>query len=600
MMTTVEKFQEAVFTNIGIEKVIWIDDFFRDNIEDDQALQEQLYSKIEVLCTADLLDPLQSIGELSEIDFKQPFSIIKSSLPTSPDVVKTILSKLSGSESEDLNKDTFNNFIALFSRYFEFESMSLKTWNSQKDEIVKNDKTLFFVDLDFSKDGGAVDEGKYIVQYLLTHRLDSQYCVLFTHNCLHGAAEETQRYDIIQGFPEEIRHHTFSVLSKSIFGHDDRLGVDFKAPEILKRAFIRKLCSELAHSISDAMKQSIDDINNQLNQHSIYELDGSIFYRSVKEGASEFDVLHRLFSLKQTTALHKLIESKTHIISDLKKLRDIQKIQFKPANVDDREPHKFLKTMFKPGELFLQLRESEIWTSSHTINMIHAPLRCGDTFIIQSEGTPEKHYVLLEQSCDLIVRDNGGRKLNEAVLVPFDLVKITKGVITSPGEYKDEKLDTINSLSKYYTLATPGTSTDTIIFDFSKSFNVNLNLLDLCVFNTDGSATFHSTQKECPDMIFLPGWMERYHSLYARLVIEDSGTAKIRSKDNICGTHLNFTLDAGEDTRVKLSITDCQLSINIRRGDKLNSPFVDSLLRRLYNHKTRLPLEHDFTDISWN
>ncbi|MEF1307734.1 hypothetical protein QTO17_38400, partial [Vibrio owensii] len=120
---------------------------------------------------------------------------------------------------------------------------------------------------------------------------------------MHGSAEEKQRLEVISQLPDNITHHTFSVLSKSIFNDEDGgSGIGFKAPELLKRAFIRKLCCELASSISNEMKKCIDEINNQLNQHSVYELDGSIFHRTLKEGASEFEVLHRLFSLKQSSA----------------------------------------------------------------------------------------------------------------------------------------------------------------------------------------------------------------------------------------------------------------------------------------------------------
>lgn len=596
-MNAVKQFQKSVFDAIDIDRVIWIDDFFRDN-RGEEDLVGKLKEEIRVRYESANFEGLDEIAGLEEVDFSEPLAVILASLPTEPELIETILNKMNPDEPAELKESSFQSFISLFDEHFEFQSMSLHEWNERKGELVSLDKTLFFVDLDFSKDGGARDEGRIIVDFILRRCLDSQYCVLFTHNCNHGAAEERQRLEITEQL-NDVTHHTFSVLSKSIFGQDDGLGVEFKAPELLKRAFVRKLCSDLADSISDEMKLSIDKIRDQLNQHSIYELDGSIFHRSLKEGASEFDVIQRLFASEQSSVVHEIVKEKAELISNLKKLRSIQKIQFKPQHADEREPFKYFRSNFKPGELFLRLRNSEIWTNSSSVNSIHAPLRCGDTFTVYNGSEDEFSFILLEQSCDLIVRDNGKRKLNEAFLVPFELVQSdSKGKI-STGDYGS--LEHVNSLSRYHSFSTPGNNKDNLIFDFAKSFNVNLNLLDLCVFNEDGEASFSAAQRACPDLIFLPGWLEKYAILYEKLVeTGEDDSYKVKSIENICGTLLNFTLDASQGMSVKLCTDTNTLSVNIRRGNRLNSPFADILLSKLYAHKTRLPLEHDFSDFTWD
>lgn len=594
-MTAVEQFQESVFKATNIKNVIWVDDFFKEDTDREKGV-ERLKEQIKILCENDDITQLESIPQLAHIDFSAPISIIYNQLPTDAIDVEFILSKFDNIQ-DDLNEDSFQSFSELFGRHFHFEAMSLTNWNKRKDELVKCKNTLFFVDLDFSKDGGAQDEGKYIIEFLLKNKSDSQYCVLFTHNCQHGSAEEEQRLEVIRQLPGDIKHHTFSVLSKSIFNDEnDELGIEFKAPELLKRAFIRKLCCELASSISDEMKKCIDDINNQLNQHSVYELDGSIFHRTLKEGASEFEVLHRLFSLKQSSAVHEIVNSKPDTIEALKRLRSIQKIEFKPQEKEEIKPYLYFKQNYKPGDLFLKLREGEIWTDAVSLNRIHSPLRCGDTFEVTNEGTIQR-YVLLEQSCDLIVRDNGERKLNEALLVPFDVIKVNKDKLAYDGH---KSLTEVNSLSKFYTISTKRIDESVVIFDFSKSFNVNLNLLDICVFNERGEAIFEAEKEESPSLIFLPGWMEKYNNLFNKLVDKNNENVKIKSFDSICNTLINVTMDNRQGISMKVSENNQTLSMNICRGKRLNSPFVDVLLRKLYAHKTRLPLEHDFADFSWD
>ncbi|MBQ4844886.1 hypothetical protein [Pseudoalteromonas sp. MMG005] len=595
-MTAVEQFQESVFKATNIKNVIWIDDFFKEGGQQSQSL-ERLQEQINVLRENNDTDQLEKFPELEHIDFSAPLPVIKNQLPTDTTVIESILSKLDGTQ-DDLNKESFESFCQLFEKHFNFEAMSLTSWNKRKDKLIESKNTLFFVDLDFSKDGGAQDEGKYIIEFLLKNKSESQYCVLFTHNCLHGSAEEEQRLEVISQLPDNITHHTFSVLSKSIFNDEGGgSGIGFKAPELLKRAFIRKLCCELASSISNEMKKCIDEINNQLNQHSVYELDGSIFHRTLKEGASEFEVLHRLFSLKQSSAVHEIVKSSPDTIDALRRLRGIQKIEFKPKNAEEREPYKYFKQNYKPGELFLKLREGEIWTDATSLNRIHSPLRCGDTFEVYSEDK-NKSYVLLEQSCDLIVRDNGNRKLNEALLVPFDVVNVDNKDKLDYEEHRS--LTEVNSLSKFYTISTRRIDGCVVIFDFSKSFNVNLNLLDICVFNDQGEAIFEAEKEECPNLIFLPGWMEKYSVLFDKLVDKTNHNFQIRSLDSICKTLINVTMDNRQGISMRVAEGNQTLSMNIRRRNRLNSPFVDVLLRKLYAHKTRLPLDHDFSDFSWD
>ncbi len=594
-MNTLEQFQKNVFDTIDIDKVVWIDDYFCKKKENTNLLY-LLKENIEIRKFNDDLDALEVIEELSDIDLSDPVEIVIESLPTDNDVLEAIVKKLAIQPQPDLKAEIFDEFKNLFLKYSELSAIPLTEWNNNKEELVKSQKTLFFVDLDFTTEGGSEDEGIGIIEFILNKSLTAPYCVLFTHSCQHGIDEEKQRLSIIEKFTDKNTKASFSVLSKSIFNKDDALGVDFKAPEFLKRLYLRGLCSQLAESVSTEMKNCIDEVKDQLNQNSIYELDAAIFYKSLKEGASEFDVLHRIFSLKQTSSISHLISSSSDIVEKLKKLRSIQKIQFKPQNLEERKPYIYFQNNIKSGKLFTELRNNEMWSDKESINTIHSPIRTGDVFRCSEKGL-EQSFILLEQSCDLVVRDNGTRKLNEATLVPFGFIELNKAKIKD-GELKGKTIFEVNSLSKYLTFQMPGNKDNLVVFDFSKAFNINLNLLDLCVFNYTGKIEFDSSCEKCPELVFLPGWIERYRQLYSKLAVKSKSEVNLRERSEVCTTLTNFSLNEEYGIKVDFDTDSKKLSVNISRERRLNSPFVDVLFRKMYVHKTRLPLEHDFSDVS--
>jgi hypothetical protein len=580
-MDTIQHFQESVFDSIDIEHVFWVDDFFSGQVVD-VNIEEQFRLIVQSKYELGETEQLASLAELSHLDFSDPVEIILANLPSNPSVLERLVREL-GFEStfSDLNSETFNSFMEVLQRRLNVRSMSLRDWSAHKTELLQNNKVLFFVDLDLSRDGGATDEGKYIIQEILRANNESHYCVLFTHNCQHGEDEERQRLEVIDGFAPDVPHHTFSVFSKSVFSRDTQLPIEFTLPEMLRRVFVRKLGNHLAKLISEEMKRSVDQIVDQLNQCSFYELDASIFNSALSEGGSEFELIHRLYSLQQSLAIKMLVQSKPVAITELVKLRKLQKIRFEPSDPNQREYFLYFKHLFKSSEFFVGLRSNEIWTSGDLINKIHSPLSIGDTFNIKLDGEIEKEYILIEQSCDLMVRKDGTRKLNEGLLVPFE-----RATNVNDGKFSD---------SKFHVFHIPGRPKDAWIFDFSKGFNVNLNLLDLCVFNEDGKAKLDVGSKSCLEYIFLSGWIERFNNLFSKFASDDG---ELKPRSEVCGTVSNFMLDASKGIGIHFSTDNKVLSVDVQRSSRLNSPFVNILLQRLYAHKTRIPLEHDFSHIA--
>ncbi|OMH39603.1 hypothetical protein [Motiliproteus sp. MSK22-1] len=584
MTNTLESFQSNVFNAINISNIVWIDDYFSKGLEEEQFI-DKLKTEITLAHELEETENLRNIEELSDIDFDDPLDVILDSLPSDSATVLQILDKIS--TTPELNQEAFDKFSALFNKHANLEKLSLDEWNKEKEVLIKKDDCLFFIDLDFSNEGAAKDYGKEILKYILNNSDNEPYCVLFTHNCLHGAEEEQQRSDIINGFNDETPTN-FSVLSKSIFNEGDDLEIDFKAPEILKRAYIRKLCHDLSNSISDELKSSIEEVTESLSQCSIYEIDFSIFRKTISEGASEFDVLHRIYSLNQKKVISNLIKDGSPLVERIRNLRKIESINFQPQNRDEKPYFLFYKDNSTPGDFFKNLRNREMWSDGNSINRIHTPINTGDTFYFNSGGE-EYNYVLLEQSCDLMIRDDGSRKLNEAVLIPFESKKFKKN---------DPKLKEYQGLTKNHVFQSPLDREVYFVFDFSKSINTNINYLDLCVFNSNGELSLHSEDEECSQLVFNDGLLKKYKELRDKFFSPIGSFYLLMPPENICHSVSNMTINGDTCIKVSFDRDSDTVSVNGKRGDRLNSPFTDILLNKLYQHKTRPPLSHDFSDTS--
>jgi hypothetical protein len=65
-------------------------------------------------------------------------------------------------------------------------------------------------------------------------------------------------------------------------------------------------------------------------------------------------------------------------------------------------------------------RKAEVVTDESLINRVNSPLSCGDVF---QKKDSSKHYVLLRQPCDLMVRGGEG-KTRTATEAVFSLIEI--------------------------------------------------------------------------------------------------------------------------------------------------------------------------------
>jgi hypothetical protein len=562
-------FKKSVFDAIGIHEVIWIDDRFA---ETSNNLEDEYLADISARHENEDIEGIQDFLAFEEVNWELPFDVIKGTLPKD-DITISAFYKHVGQGVPDLSLSQFDNLITLLNEASNsMVNLSCSEWEERKDNILKEEGAkLFLIDLNFEKEGLAVDHGESIICELMSLNTENCYFVLFTSETNVGIEEESARKSVIDKLTPGTDHHHFSVLSKNILDEGDgKVSLDFKSAEFLKRIFLRKLSSEMVDTVKATISTSLDALKYDLSQNSIYEVDTAIFSKSLGEGLSEFDLLHRLFAIKQREVMHKNLTDNPVLIDKLKSFRSVQ------GSITDKHEDAYIKKSMMTSTHFISLRHNEMFDLS--INIMHSPLSCGDVFNF-TQGEVVKQYILIDQLCDLNVRGSTGERIaKEVLLVPFEVKK------RSPAEFRDDQ-----NLDKYYMMqkASDSIKKEYYRFDFSGAINVNSHLLDMAVFNTKGELSFTVGQED-DDLLFLPGWIKRFVTFKECVINED------RLKESLPAKYKLFTMF--DDDKFPVTMTDKTISMNGKRIKKLRTPFIEELMSSYYvDYKARSAFEIDFT-----
>lgn len=589
---TVEKFKQSVFDAIQIDNVIWVDDRFSPQ---NHSIVREYIANVESVAES-APDKLINFALFHDcgIDTSNPFETWKDLIPTDDGAIAAYYQYLE-EDKPDFTTTEFNELISIFDQHSSgtINRLSLAEWKAQKATwLSTNSRNLFLIDYNFEHESESSTYGKDIVEDILNQKdLSDIYCVLFTSEAQHGKEEEEKRNKIIKEMNPDINSYNFSVLSKSIITSSDDEGVciHFKASEFVKRIFLRKLSADMVDSISDGLIASIKELKNDLSQHSIYEVDHSIFTNSLSEGASEFELLHRLFSIKQHQSLNELLLKSDLLAKKLCKFRSVQSVVY-----EDKAHKEYIGRIIPVNNKFANLRLEEIFDKS--INSIHSPLSSGDIFDFNG-----KLYILIEQACDLSVRGlDGKRKLTEAILIPFEEREIKNSNTKEKASFASKQ-----ALEKFYLLKIPNTTSKNYycLFDFSEAVTVNINWLDLCVFNKCGSLKLENNA-EPAELVHLPGWRLKYYNIVKKMspIVPRSYYQAL----TYSSVKENCDLDALKSDFGVFSLTikpcfnyfvsPCSLAMSGKRIKRLRHSFMESLSRAYFvGYKSRGALENDFS-----
>lgn len=558
----------------GIKRIIWIDDDFAESVElDRESLIGEILINVEALMEAEQMDEVNKIFSSHQFDYDAPNDIILSALEETlreqdNDFLKQVAENFEGENTEYSQKDLEIITSCIKEAKIALYKMSLSEW---KEKAAGYDKasveTLFLIDKEFTKEGFSSDEGTEVLKELIRKYSDVEppNFILFTHTCRSANDEEHLRRDIFNQFKADdsfnFESFNFQVLSKSVAY--DKSHANTRLFSCIRAIFVRKLFSQMAHGLRKEIIKSIDDVTDKLISTNVYGLDKSIFGSSISEGISELELLQRIYSLSQRAAVTSVLTSGENIVRELTKLRQLR--------LQTETPCEEVLDL----DLFKKIRSEEFWYNGEDINKTHSPIVCGDIFKIK-----KNEFILLSQPCDTILRNNGKRKANMAILAP-----IKKYQIDDPQRFEAKFQE---CASKIFTFVFRETNIENSFWciNLNQAVPVSLDILDLCSFNGLGKVEFRMNQ-DIPPLLHLDGQVAKFLRFRELGEQIDSFPCQLRLDTGIFG--------------VQNVLPDLQYIegegwfSNLTRVRRLDSVYSEHALNKYFSYKSRKAFEHDFT-----
>jgi hypothetical protein len=356
--------------------------------------------------------------------------------------------------------------------------LSPEQWEEQRDQLLDEDAeqhTLFLFDQDLSGADGDVEGGIKIISSILAQDETSNLiCGLLTHTTKPD--EQLKKWEELST-AHNIPRDRFLVVPKIYLSKDPVLFA-----HTLKLIALSPNFTELKNKVIKIIKSATSKADKRVDAINIYDLEHIVFRVSGEEGLWEPDMLFRLYGLYHRLESRRLAYRGGQLEKIAKRLRHVSHI---PTD-----------TAFKPPSSTWKIQQEELYESGEHLNKYHLPLELGDIFAKTGKDS-NKHYILLAQPCDLMVRKNGKRQpdiqyvpLAEVVPLPpeKDLPPYSEDMLcfgSGPDEHWFVKLKIIHLVRVY--------------------------LLDLCVFRDDGAAIIWPG-KVAPDGV-RPAWQNRYKIL---------------------------------------------------------------------------------------
>lgn len=591
-----------IFNALGVKNILWIDDFFHHESggEDFQTLTDELKSEINNLFDAGELETLFELGVLPEGSANVPEPVKRRIAKDRVDKEELDISMLankllgrsvkivkeSGASDQtcqgEMAPQQFEATLDIFKELAnDVDVFSFTKWFESKDSIQVDENTLVFVDLHSNEPSFEGDTGINVIEYYSKslHKSHLPIFVVLTFECSEYDEEEKREHIFSRIKSEDVENDFFQVMAKSRLS--DNSDIERNLVVNIKRLFLRKVSFGIARLLIADVVEAINKTKDDILGQGIYDISSSIYESSHKEGVSEIEVFHRLFSITQRMAIYGALKKSHSIANNLVTLRNINK-----SIKDDIVPA-------KPNAFFADLRRSEVFLNADDINNIFDPLSPGDIFEFSytvngnQADIKVQEFILVTQPCDMLLRSkDGGRKTNVGVLVPVKKVKFGNS------RYRDKKAS-----PAYHEFFIDKVSEQAHLAELNSGFHVNLNVLDWCSFNSDGRVVFCS-KSERPALVHLDGHIKRFDELLSL-----SQPAEKESNNRFPKV---FGLDRPvfEAEQEQFMLPDFVVekvgadyrafSVPLRRSGRLHGVHFEHLLRSYFSYRARQAFDHDF------
>ena len=544
---------------VGIERVIWIDDLFDPPSEINAEIEFRALTarakarELTVTLAEHVLKPDESVEEwLDEINKACDEGM------TVADVLAHLRERLSEGAATpiaDYDESAIAEIMGSFG-----EGMVTKAgasnWMEIKPVLVDAKPTLVVVDREFFVEGVASPLGEDILQDVVKTKSPTVHVVMLTRSVDEDT--ETLRTDLANRL--DILFQDFGVAAKMVSEEDGQ--AESRLCNSFQVVFTHHVCVELTRRIRKVAKGTIDTTVEALASQSAYDLDRVVFDNSLAEGASELDVLTRMFLLRQRVAVDSELGPSKECFDLLAKLRSLRDLAGPLTSTKHGNP-----------AMLEQWRQDEVVDPGERVNTAHSPLACGDVFV--RSDSPEV-FVLLGQPCDIAVRPDGHRNTYEAIFA--------KAKKWNPEQAGQNGF--IGSAHHFFPLpALPVRGTAQWRLDFRRWASVNLRLLDFSVFSDAGDVRLDLSVE--PPVFLLPGWRKMF----------DRAKMRIRAQKELPAEYT--ALSFSEALKQKTASRDGDVvALSYTRVGRLRAPWAVAAYAAFASYQARAAFDHDFAKVS--
>ncbi|HNP44487.1 MAG TPA: hypothetical protein PKM63_09400, partial [Panacibacter sp.] len=256
---------------------------------------------------------------------------------------------------------------------------------------------------------------------------------------------------------------------------------------------------ETINIINDSYSKALEKIR----KFDTYDFDEAIIKSSGKEGVWEVETLLRITEIIQKDELQQIM-SETHypnkVNKEIKSSIRFGEVEF---NIPDA---------YRPYSDKVKIRHKEIYSNGELINSLHKPIENGDIFQINDEK-----FILVAQPCDMMVRGKGNsagkRTAKYVTLLQIDDITLIDF---------EKKVKKPNSMShfladKHGLFYFVDGSTNIGLVHFKKFLTVDVDILDLIVYNKSGVCTYTFPENNFNPDLYNTAWEKRFNIIKSKI-----------------------------------------------------------------------------------
>ncbi|MYE99134.1 MAG: hypothetical protein F4234_02960 [Gammaproteobacteria bacterium] len=225
----------------------------------------------------------------------------------------------------------------------------------------------------------------------------------------------------------------------------------------------------------------------------------------------------------------------------------------------------------------VETQRFEMYEQGDELNSFHAPLELGDIFTKISNN---KQYILLTQPCDLMVRGNGKRSYDDKMGRTGTLIELVM----------DSGKKTVSREELRFFHEGTGQSA---YANLAKPHQVQLSVLDLCVYTADGVAEIDVVDSLCPDLVIEP-WKARFFLLQKHFKTAFENYQLLDEK-NVDDPLISLALpNLPTSIAITPDVNANKVKYGIKRVLRLRRPWSSALLTAYSHYMARAAFDHQF------